>query len=307
MIPFIHFILPVSPVFDDLRASYKNLIGGLRNAGVAVHGPEGELLIADSPAGDVFVCYHRPKLTTLKAPRQGKVLFVYCEPLGPLEGMTGDGLAYLQSFEEIMPLLNGVLVHTPQMRDDLLERMYSDFVTIFPAGLDPDLFPLPTTTIRNIDFLFYGSPAGKRQWALEALKSKLGDRLVIAPQGTYGDELTKLLHRTKVTVYVAHSDVRSFSTWRMWRDSLAGCAMAIECLDGNKADAWPLTNMWDHYPLPRLEKTEESVADYVDRLNLIDDKYNSNYALRARAIAQRMTTRRCVEDFLLPFIEKLTK
>lgn len=315
--PFIHFVFPVERVFDDLRASYKNLVGQLEHAGVAVHGPEGDDSIPESPEGDVFVCYSRPSLKSLKRPRQGKVLFVYCEPL-TMSGMSGDGLAYLRAFEDIWPLIDGALVHTPQMKEDLVKHLreveidrranYGDIaahIGVFPAGLDPTLFTLPSAvTERDIDFLFYGSPAGKRQWSLPSLKKRLGDRLVIAPMNTFGDEMTALLHRTKVSVYVAHSDVRSYSTWRMWRDSLAGAAMAIECLDGVSADAWPMFADVHYLPMPKLENTVESYDEFVKMLNLFSARtYNMEHSANDKA--RRFSTEHCVQEYLLPFIETL--
>lgn len=307
------YMFPVSPVFDELRASYSRLAE--TRSWIEVLGPGDEHRIYDDKdPNQLFVCFHRPHKDSLVRPRAGKVAFVYCEPLGPHTGMTSDGLNYLHSFNDIICVLDGVLCHTPAMVDEMWKYLFELYaeqtppVELLPAGLDPSVMvTLDWETPKDIDFLFYGSMAGKRLWSIPLLKEKLGDRLHVAPN-VYGKELGALLNRSKVSVYVAHSDVNSFSTWRAWQTSFTSAVMAIECLDGKRADAWPLEPHSQYVPLPTLKSDGSTTEDYVERLlGMVGipsiDRVAWQWARTAAhtnywMATEKFSAERCVEDYL---------
>ncbi len=261
-------------------------------------------------------------------PRAGKVAFVYCEPLGPHEGMTSDGINYLNSFIEILPYLDDVFVHTSQMRSDMITYLgnrlagravtpdaipwmqITSFVHVLPAGLDPSVMVTPDwESPKDIDFLFYGSIAGKRQWSLPMLSEALAkhDHTLKIATNVYGKELGALLNRSKVSIYVAHSDVYSFSTWRAWQTSFTSAVMAIECLDGKRADAWPFEPHSQYVPLPMLKSDGSTTDEYVERLlgmltpsvdrvawQWARTAAHSNYLLATR----EFSAERCIEEYL---------
>lgn len=310
------YLFPVSPVFDELRASYSKLAE--TRPWIEVIGPGDEHRIVDDIDPDqLFICFHRPRKDTLSRPRAGKVAFVYCEPLGPIAGMTSDGLNYLQSFRDILGLIDGILCHTPAMCDEMATVTSTVPIGLLPAGLDMTAMVTPDwTTPKDIDFLFYGSMAGKRLWSIPLLKEKLGDRLHIAPN-VYGRELGALLNRSKVSVYVAHSDVNSFSTWRAWQTSFTSAVMAIECLDGKRADAWPFEPYSQYTPLPTLQQDGSTTEEYVERLfGMVSipsiDRVAWQWARTAAhtnywLATEKFSAERCVEDYLLKTGEAIFK
>lgn len=260
------FLFPTARVFDEMRASY--LAVSEQDSTVEVKGPEGESFIPHANEHTAFICFHRPSASIMQQARRAKVFFVYCEPLGPVSGMTGDGRAYMTSLQSIAHLFDGILVHTPDMRT-LMRMTLAEWgvnipVGVFEAGLHLDAVVQPDfTTPKDIEFLFYGAMAGKRAWSVPLLKEKLGSRLCIA-EGYYGKALGALLNRSKVSLYIAHSDVTSFSTWRIWQTMATSAALAIECLDGQEADAYPLMPYEHYLPLPKL--TRFNVDEFVNKL-----------------------------------------
>jgi hypothetical protein len=263
------FLFPGARVFEEMRESYTLIAKEFGDGTIDVLGPQDEASIPRADEDTTFVCFHRPSAATLQQSRKAKVLFVYCEPLGPVTGMTGDGRAYMESLRQVAHLFDGILVHTPDMRT-LMRITLAGWgvnipVGVFEAGLHRNVTVAPDySTPKDIEFLFYGAMAGKRQWSVPLLKERLGSRLVIA-DNCYGKDLGRMLNRSKVSLYIAHSDVTSFSTWRIWQTAATSAALAIECLDGQEADAYPLEPYRDYLPLPKLMR--DSIDEFVAKLD----------------------------------------
>jgi len=298
------FLMPNSPAFAELTEAYRR-VAERRDDVRVVMGADGEQEIVRGE-GDFFVCYQRPYQQVLRTARRNKVAFVYTEPFAPESAMSADHRAYKRAFFQIAPWLDGVIAHTPEMCDQILAELkemgFNKPVGVVPAGLDNGQVPESARwTTKDIDFLFYGSMSGKRRWALPLLKEKLGDRLVIA-EGVYGDALYGLLVRTKVSVYVAHADVTSFSTHRIWHELPLGVTMAIECLSGRGADAWPLCPYYHYVPLPTL--TQENADEYVKKLEgALTWEPSSNLA----SIASTHNTEFCIDSHLASFAKLLER
>lgn len=289
------YVFPMAPAFEEMRASYAKL-AETRPWLQVLNGPAGEARIARSnDPNELLVCFHRPRWEVLRQKRAAKVSFVYTEPLGPLPNMSADGRNYYTAFCSIMGGLDGVLTHTPYMRQEM-SRIVNDYipVCVLPAGLDPSATVKANFEVaKERSFLFYGANAGKRVRSL----SLVSHRIHVAPN-TFGRALGDLLNRSEVNVYVAHSDVHSFSTWRIWQTLATSAALAAEGLNG-VVDAWPL-EPWRHYaPLPQIMPNDAS--DFLAKLESVPLAQWREISLTARAeVLLKFTAERCVEDWLVP-------
>ncbi len=292
------YVFPIAPAFDDMRESYSKLAE--TRPWLRVAGPEAERQIVESEdRNELFVCFHRPTQKTLIQKRAAKVAFVYTEPLGPFESMTSDGRAYYTAFFSLASLIDGVFVHTPRMQRDMRGLVFRGMpIEILPAGLDPSVtVEVDYAIAKEHDFVSYGSVVGKRLWSVP----RLSDEIYFLRGGIYGRELGAVLNKSAVSVYLAHSDVRSFSTWRIWQTLATSCALAAEGL-GGQVDAWPL-DPWRHYaPLPQL--TQHNVDEIMSVLRGVPRAQWRQMVMTARTeILPNFTAERCVEDYLVPGAE----
>lgn len=144
--------------------------------------------------------------------------------------------------------------------------------------------------------VFAGSTVGRRTTILPALCNLLSLDLCTA---VYGAALIDRMNASKTALYVAHSEVRSYSTWRIWQAFCSSAALATE-----PGDWWPMTEELC-LPLPRI-----TTATLGEAVNII--RYVSFEDARARTQALRealsgFTTRSCVDHYVVEKTEGLTR
>jgi hypothetical protein len=189
--------------------------------------------------------------------------------------------------------IDAVICHTPAMARYMGEMGVRAFV--YPIGWDERVHGVPRFDSAKVDdYVYYGSPAGKRLLVMPFLKERLGRHLVDAT-GLFGRAIIAKLDQARASLYVAHSDVDSFSTWRIWQ-TLGSSA----CLVGEKGDSWPFV-AGDHFVgLPTIDWVNvEGVA--VDLKRILGDTGLLGVARRAHEeVAHAYTCRRCLDDYLVP-------
>lgn len=257
-------------------------------------------------AGDANSIYNDPKavfvLWTLLDPsprRRSTVLQVYCEALGGT-GMLKPHVDHWDRFVAMKDTYDGVLAHTPMMARRI-EQLTQVPTFTFPVGWDAAAMGharLGSPAHRG--YVFQGSKVGRRETLLPALQDALGDNLCDA-SGTYGRALLGLLDTSWASLYVAHSDVTSYSTWRLWQTASTTAATVTE-----PGDTWPFRPTEHYCEIPRV--TVENSAEVADRLRWFIGTREGQTLLRgvahaAHEVARQYTIERIDRDFLLPAIE----
>lgn len=205
----------------------------------------------------------------------------------------------LEQFENVAKSLDGVLVHTPGAVEfmDCLGALDIK-ADLLPVGWDPEVMGRPRWSTENHhDYVFYGSRVGKRALAIPYLLDNLGARLVDR-SGAFGRGLLSALDNSRANLYIAHSDVDSFSTWRTWQ-----CIASSAALVAEPADMWPLTA--EHFvEIPRL--TLENAEAVSENLRTILHQDLEAVAYRAHQdLGHEFTIDRIIERYLIPFGERL--
>ena len=231
--------------------------------------------------------------------RAAKVALVYSESLVDLR--TGDRSLLLQPHLEELSRLeaavkanqyDALFCHTPWSQTQLQGLGIPVF--LLPVGWDEDVYGNPGFDSTKIyDYVYYGSPAGRRETIIPYLKQKLGDKIRDI-SGTYGNEVTSELDMARAQLYIKHSNVTTFSTWRIWQTLGTSAALV-----GEQGDHWPLDPK-RHMVLLDGEWSDDALKPRVlERiLTYVDLSYIAKTA--HEEIAKHYTCKRCIEEFLVP-------
>jgi hypothetical protein len=228
--------------------------------------------------------------------RKALLMPVYSEALDPSpETMLPDHVRDWKRFQDLAPYIDGVFAHTPWMAERVSEGVARPGF-VLPVGWGPPMGNPVWKCEKRYDALFAGSMVGRRAVLLSALQRHLGVDLCA---GVYGPPLIDRMNVAKVTLYVAHSPVRSYSTWRIWQALCSSSALATE-----PGDWWPLREDLC-IPLPQL--TLENVNEVAESVQNV----SASEALeRARALRQELskfTTRYCVEKYMIDGTRELSR
>lgn len=243
------------------------------------------------------------------APRPHRCLVaaVYSEALDedPAK-MLPDHIQHWKTFGQYAPQYDAVLAHTPNLLG-LLNRGMGLPTYLFPAGWSPETMGLPRTKKRPQHRLTYwGSFAGRRKKIIPFLKHRLNDLLFDAT-GQFGRTLLGTLDVSAAALYIAHSPVWSFSTWRLWQGLAAGVAHIAEV-----GDSWPFEANVHYIAIDHLsEDPEDNLKNTITVSRIMEascDEHRLNEIVLAsyNAFSHKFTLDRCVEDFLVPASSNLS-
>jgi hypothetical protein len=200
----------------------------------------------------------------------------------------------LDRFRQLVWQFDVVFGHTPWMANQMTK--FGANGEVFPAGWSPSAMGVPRWAApKHTDLAYYGSMTGRRNLLVPYLASRFGDRYRDLT-GSFGRSLIGSLEQSKASLYIAHSSVQSFSTWRTWQTICTSTAMILE---GNNLDVWPMTS--DHYlSLPELDvqNVDEAINQIRKWLSEVD---LLGYAKKLHNdVGPSFTVDRCVEDYLIP-------
>ena len=233
--------------------------------------------------------------------RASKLFVVYSE------AMDEDGavllpshLAHWHTFKDVAANLDGVFAHTPWMVDMLRRANRPTFV--MPAGWDPFVMGGPKRDAHPHQLVSYhGSMVGRREVIVPALPKAFsrchqdGESRFEDVSGLYGRSLLGKLDTSAVSLYIAHSLVRSFSTWRLWQ-----CASSSTVLVAEPGDTWPFEAGLHYHEIPRF--TLDNVGALTHQITgLAQDRECLNeMASEAHALARKYTVDYIEDHFIQP-------
>jgi hypothetical protein len=290
---YVH-ILPKNGAFDSIRSCYGILANNYPWLQIREPWEFDEIKRSSMYTNDrVFIVTWVNSYAGPKEMRSAKVAAVYSEAIGPREAMLPDHRKAWDEFSGRAHEYDLLLGHTPFMAAQLAKLGVPS--AVFPVGWDHRGLGTPDfSRSRDQVFAYYGSPVGKRTWSVRGLGDRLGKDFRDLT-GTYGRPLMGELGRSRAALYLAHSDVESFSTWRTWQALAAGAAMI-----GEPADTWPLVPGRHYAEIPRLTERNLDAAAIVLR------EYAGGSTLETFAkcvhseIAPEFTVEKCIEKYLVP-------
>jgi hypothetical protein len=228
--------------------------------------------------------------------RQAKWARVYAEAIGEPSLMLPAHRAELAEAQTggASGRCDALFCHTPWMAEQL-GRLTARPAYVLPVGWDEPIMGMPRFgSAKGTDCLWYGSSVGKRALVMPYLQQRLGEQLVDA-SGMFGRVLLAHLDRAKASLYVAHSDVQSYSTWRIWQTVSTSAALITE-----PGDFWPLDVTRHAVAIPRIDWLNAApVADEIGRILREVDLL----AVARRAheeIARHYTVERVINEFMVP-------
>lgn len=251
--------------------------------------------------GDATRCYvlWDPFITDLPliGERESLVVPVYSEAFSyDASKMLDTHHAVLNRFRSRVDQYDAVFVHTPAMATAFMSLLPA---YVLPVGYDPLVMGEPRFgATKHTDYGFHGSKAGKRKMVIPFLAEELGSTFVDL-SGDFGRRLVGSLDNCKASLYIAHSDVDSFSTWRLWQAFSTSAALVAE-----PGDCWPAEPGRHLVSIPPI--TLDNGKEVVQQLRDIARTDLSVIAAAAHEeIARKYTVDNCIDEYLIPAGQKI--
>lgn len=230
-----------------------------------------------------------------KERRQALVTLVYSEAISTDQNlMLPDHVREWNRFFAWAPNYDAAFAHTPWMVEQMAGAAIQGY--LLPVGWDPEAMGAPRfSTTKHKDAVFYGSHVGKRALVMPFLREKLGN-LLDDVSGCFGRTLSGTLDNARASLYVAHSDVDSFSTWRLWQTAATSAALIAE-----PGDCWPFARGVHFVPIERITFSNiGTVAEDIRRILHPGGPDLLAVAKAAHEVAREFTVDNCVAKYLVP-------
>lgn len=245
----------------------------------------------------------------LKSTRKALVLVVYSEALDQVdEKFWPAHLKVWSDFWHAAHQYDGVFGHTPRM-SDLLHHLVGTKCKPFvlPVGWDAHAMGAPRWDAPKFkELTFHGSVVGRREIVLPYLydtfnRGRDAGPLLVNISGAYGRALLGELDTARASLYIAHSDVESYSTWRLWQTASTSCVMLSE-----PGDTWPFEAERHYIGIERFELGNVWNVSLQIKELLSRHEHNLSVARRAHEeIACKFTLDHVAENYLLPALAEL--
>lgn len=303
----VHVIPDAWGPFVDIRACY--LSQSRRRPWVHVITPDEyrarqNTWLWNDP-GTTFVCWDLidpgPKYL-----RKSRVVHVYAEALD-YNGMKllPTHLDHWHLFKDMTVHFDAVLTHTPMTAEIVRRVGVTTFV--MPVGWDEAAMGSPRVAPKFTGYAYHGSMAGRRNVILPFLHSSLGG-LFKDVTGAFGRGLLGQIDVANASLYIAHSEVASFSTWRLWQVASTTAAIVAEAPLGGTADTWPFVGGGQHLvdiPAMTIDSGDAFVANLRNLLS--NPAHLAEIASRAHEeVARKYTVDYVCDNYLVPAIFHLS-
>jgi hypothetical protein len=294
-------VIPDSVALSEVRASYSRLAETRPWLSLLDERDFFELQShTDWSADDLFVLSWGLVVPGRDATRRAKIGVVYSEAIGEPSSMLPQHRADLRKLEALACSYSLVLGHTPWMAAQLGRTGLPD--AVLPLGWDPSMGQPDFQQEKRLPAVFYGSMVGKRLWSVPAMQRALGDWFHDR-SGWFGPRLTAELNHASTVLYLAHSDVGSFSTWRAWQAVSSSAVLVAE-----PGDTWPFEAERHFVPLPRLTPENIDEAAHIILKAVEDRKGSAERAQRAHEeVALKWTTERIVDETLVDLATRMIR
>lgn len=299
---FVHVIPEGWGPFVDIRAMYQSL--ARRRPWTHVISPREyadrmNTWLWNDP-DTVFICWSMMDPGP-KWQRKSTVLQVYSEALDD-DGrvLLPDHLKYWHAFKTMSVHFDAALTHTP-MTCMIVDRVIPTFV--MPVGWDEGAMGRPRPDApKHRTYVYHGSTAGRREMLVPYVTKALG-KLFCDATGSFGRGLLGIIDTSLASLYIAHSEVASFSTWRLWQVASTTAAMVAE-----PGDTWPFESDRHLVTIPRINTTNgKSVMRRLEEISQERDLLARISGQAHEEVARRYTVDYIEDHFLVPAVETLRR
>ncbi len=206
--------------------------------------------------------------------------------------MLGYHRNWLNSAQRNIRHMNAAFGHTPWMASRLEKDGVPGFV--LPMGWDPEVMGTPDWEAKKkCRFTYVGAPAGKRAWVIPGMRLALGKDMH-EPQDKWGKELIGIFNESVANLYLSHSNVHSFSTFRIWQTMSSSAALIAE----KGRDCWPMEEGM-YIGVPTITRANgPQTAKMI--LTIPDAVYLSVAHKLHDALAHDFTIEKILENYLIP-------
>jgi hypothetical protein len=232
--------------------------------------------------------------------RRCTVAYLYSEALDDRESaMLPAHVEHLRRFEARVAggAYDAVVVHTPAMKRRLHRRRLDLPVYVVPAGWSPWATGGPTWECPRAPTLVAWGTAGRRVEVMPHVRRCFPD--LADASGMFGRALVAEVNRHRAALYIAHSPVASFSTWRLWQALAAGTPLIAESTGSD--DTWPFQPIAHFLPIARVDLTSDNLDGPMHQAAayLRDAQLCAAVALRAYGDYNRWTLEYVTKEFLV--------
>jgi hypothetical protein len=161
-----------------------------------------------------------------------------------------------------------------------------------PIGYEPAILGRPHWPTKTTDIAFRGNAIGRRNWILGKLRKSFPKLLWIH---SFGLARKVELDRSKIDLYVGHSDEPSFPGMRLWQGIASSAALVTE-----PRDAFPAVAGRHYLEIPSADP--DMFGYFVESIRdiLKDEKTLERIAKTAHIELSAYTIDRCMEEFVVP-------
>jgi len=231
--------------------------------------------------------------------RKATVVTLYAEALDDnIRALMPVHQQWLNTFLNHRRDFDGVLAHTPWMAKKLTELSGLPSA-VLPAGYDERVLGTPQWGApKPFDAAWYGTMVGKRQALVHRLGQLLGPKLTDLT-GHTSRALVDRLQAAKTVLYLGHSNVRSYSTWRTFHAICSSAAIVTE-----PGDFWPL-DAETCIEVPTIDAS--NIDEVARRLLDLPPQEALRIARHAHERLREFTVARMIDDYLVPNTEPWLK
>ncbi len=230
-----------------------------------------------------------------KENRKCKVAVVYSEAIDENQAnLLPQHRAVWDSFLKMAPNLDAVLTHTPRTAE-ILGKILPAYV--LPVGWDAEAMGALRHAPKHQQLVYHGSMAGRRALIVPYLIGRLG---LVDITGSCGRQLLGRRVTAAASLYIAHSPVESFSTWRLWQAASTSAALIAE-----PGDTWPFEKGKHFLGIPRIsvdnaEDVSLQIIRYLEQKDRLIEIANA-----AHELARQFTVGYVEDEFLVPAVNAM--
>lgn len=284
--------------FVDIRACYASLAERKPDL-VGIITPE-QFPIAMREAGEdeLFIVWGAPWIDPGPVTRRDcYVAGVWSEALD-IDGskMLPEHHAVYRKFLGVVENYDAIFAHTPTMRDLIAESADDVPAFVMPVGWDAAAMGAPRRDAPKFTQIAYrGSRIGRRETLIPILKAQFGANELVDMTGRFGRQLLGHLDCSAIDLYIAHSPVESFSTWRLWQAASTATTLVAE-----PGDTWPFVAGEHYIEISRIEpETTRPAAIALLALLRREDELR-RISRAAHTLAREYNVDRITQDFVRP-------
>jgi hypothetical protein len=237
-----------------------------------------------------------------RPPADRKAIFtrVFSEALDEdANNMIGYHRNWLVAAQRNLRHMDAAFGHTPWMAAQLGQHAPSGHV--LPMGWHPEVMGTPDWSVKKEHrFTYIGAIAGKRSWLVPGMQGPqgLGDEMFHA-KDVWGKDVNDLFNRSVANLYLSHSDIHSFSTFRIWQTLASSAGLIAE----RGRDCWPMKEGM-YFDVPTITmKNGPSIARKIQ--GTPDTTFHARAKRLHQALASDFTIDKVVDNYLIPASEKI--